>query len=338
MDPMGYQQPNGHDVSRVGGPDVRNGEMGSSLDCGVGLFLKDERQKKGLDYNQISEITRIRPHLLQAIENEDWDRLPSKVFVKSFIRSYAHALGLAESEIIARYRDEASEITCAPKPIQTPRRSRTPHVIVLACLLAVAALFYHYWRESPAPEETSNHSRSAGAVPDGTVESEPAEIAGAASEWVVPDAQKEWGAASVGDDGPERLGITVETAVDILKRESLRKVSEEEKRPVDKADTAVSAESETERTVTGPELILKASVLEETWIRIFVDGHPPKEYIFRPGSKPEWRADEGFELLVGNAGGIRLELDGREIKKLGPPGQVVRLSLPDGYTRTNLED
>jgi cytoskeleton protein RodZ len=78
--------------------------------------------------------------------------------------------------------------------------------------------------------------------------------------------------------------------------------------------------------------------MEKTWIRIFVDGENPKEYIFRPGSKPEWRASAGFELLIGNAGGIKLELNGQEITKLGSPGQVVHLYLPEGYTRTALED
>jgi hypothetical protein len=85
-------------------------------------------------------------------------------------------------------------------------------------------------------------------------------------------------------------------------------------------------------------MTLKAYVREGTWLRIFVDDQDPKEYIFRPGSQPEWRAKAGFELLVGNAGGIELEFEGKKIENLGALGQVVRLRLPEEYERGDSQD
>ena len=86
------------------------------------------------------------------------------------------------------------------------------------------------------------------------------------------------------------------------------------------------------------ELTLKANVREKTWVRIIVDDQGPKEYIFTPGSHPEWKAKEGIELVIGNAGGISFEFDGVQIENIGNPGQVVRLSLPEGYKRKKLQD
>ncbi len=86
------------------------------------------------------------------------------------------------------------------------------------------------------------------------------------------------------------------------------------------------------------ELILKANVREKTWVRIFVDDQDPKEYVFTPGSHPEWKAKEGLELLIGNAGGISFEFNGVQIENIGNPGQVVRLNLPEGYKRKELQD
>jgi hypothetical protein len=86
------------------------------------------------------------------------------------------------------------------------------------------------------------------------------------------------------------------------------------------------------------ELTLKANVREKTWVRVFVDDQDPKEYIFTPGSHPVWRAKTGMELLIGNAGGIGLEFNGKPIENIGNPGQVVRLSLPEGYKRKKLQD
>ena len=77
--------------------------------------------------------------------------------------------------------------------------------------------------------------------------------------------------------------------------------------------------------------ILTASVRERTWIKISVDGGDPKEYIFDPGNRHEWKARKGFDLLIGNAGGIDLEFNGEKIENIGAPGQVVRLVFPQYY-------
>ena len=85
-------------------------------------------------------------------------------------------------------------------------------------------------------------------------------------------------------------------------------------------------------------LTLKCIVKAMTWIKIFVDEQHPKEYIFQAGERFEWEADKGFELIIGNASGIDLEFEGKEIEDLGGPGQVVRLNLPEDFKRTSSED
>ncbi len=76
-------------------------------------------------------------------------------------------------------------------------------------------------------------------------------------------------------------------------------------------------------------LTLKAEVSERTWMRISIDGGEPREYIFSPGKELEWQARKVFDLLVGNAGGLALELNGKKIGPLGASGQVVRMRLPE---------
>jgi hypothetical protein len=75
-------------------------------------------------------------------------------------------------------------------------------------------------------------------------------------------------------------------------------------------------------------LTLRASVVEKTWVRIKVDDQAPEEYIFSAGSHPSWEAQHHFHLVVGNAGGMKLELNGEEMGKLGASGEVLRLRLP----------
>jgi cytoskeletal protein RodZ len=78
-------------------------------------------------------------------------------------------------------------------------------------------------------------------------------------------------------------------------------------------------------------LTLTAHFRERTWIKIYVDDGDPKEYIFNPGNRHEWKARKGFDLIIGNADGIDLEFNGEKIENLGAPGQVVRLVFPQYY-------
>jgi hypothetical protein len=75
-------------------------------------------------------------------------------------------------------------------------------------------------------------------------------------------------------------------------------------------------------------LSLTGIVKERTWLRIRIDGEEEKEYLLHPGSRPQWRGKESFYILIGNAGGIEFDLNGKRMGRLGNPGQVIRLTLP----------
>jgi cytoskeletal protein RodZ len=74
---------------------------------------------------------------------------------------------------------------------------------------------------------------------------------------------------------------------------------------------------------------LQVTAKEETWLSIGLDDQPAKEFLLKPGETHTWTASAVFRLKVGNAGGITLVLDGRDLPALGESGQVVRLDLPE---------
>ena len=71
------------------------------LSCG--RYLKTARIEKGIDLEAISKETKIGPDKLGCIENDDYTRFPSEVYVKGFIRAYAQAIGADADEAIERY-------------------------------------------------------------------------------------------------------------------------------------------------------------------------------------------------------------------------------------------
>ena len=74
--------------------------------------------------------------------------------------------------------------------------------------------------------------------------------------------------------------------------------------------------------------LLKIITIEDTWIKVTIDDHQPKEYSLLPRDRLELEATSGFYLLIGNAGGIRLILNEKPLELNGKSGQVLKIRIP----------
>src|SRR5215469_16463541 len=81
----------------------------------VGETLRRERLKRNLDLDQVSRELKISPRFLEAIENEDFEKLPGGVFAKAFVRQYGRLLGLNDEELAAQLQQ-----TLDPPSAETP--------------------------------------------------------------------------------------------------------------------------------------------------------------------------------------------------------------------------
>jgi transcriptional regulator with XRE-family HTH domain len=70
----------------------------------IGDTLRDARMRAHIDVSEIEAKTKIRAKYLRALENEEWSLLPGPTFVKSFLRTYAQALGLDGKALVEQYR------------------------------------------------------------------------------------------------------------------------------------------------------------------------------------------------------------------------------------------
>jgi len=79
-----------------------------------------------IDVSEIEATTKIRAKYLRALENEEWGLLPGPTFVKSFLRTYAQALGLDGKALVEEYRlhhERPSDAMLEPI-VSTPQRNR----------------------------------------------------------------------------------------------------------------------------------------------------------------------------------------------------------------------
>ncbi|MCY4586559.1 MAG: DUF4115 domain-containing protein [Bryobacterales bacterium] len=75
---------------------------------------------------------------------------------------------------------------------------------------------------------------------------------------------------------------------------------------------------------------VRLSISETVWIRALADGERVFQRTFHPGESRQVEADEHVSLLVGNAGGVSLSLNGKPIPPIGSSGQVRRVLLTVG--------
>ncbi len=76
-----------------------------------GSYLKRERELRGVPLEKISATTKIHIRFLQALENNQFDELPGKVFVKGYIRSFAKIIGSDEDEMLNAYDDTMEKLS-----------------------------------------------------------------------------------------------------------------------------------------------------------------------------------------------------------------------------------
>ena len=70
----------------------------------TGEILKKARIEKGLEFDEIEKVLKIRKKFLIALEDNDWDKLPSLPYIKGFIKNYSSLLGLKPEEMVAIFR------------------------------------------------------------------------------------------------------------------------------------------------------------------------------------------------------------------------------------------
>jgi cytoskeleton protein RodZ len=132
-----------------------------------GERLKRERELREVSLKEVTAGTRIGPRFLEALENEEWEKLPGGVFNRGFVRAIARYLGLDEENLLAEYDMARGEQNMpAPQPYenQLPRPPVwVPMLAVLALLAVVAGLIaggIYGWRRYAAHRAAKQSSSS----------------------------------------------------------------------------------------------------------------------------------------------------------------------------------
>jgi cytoskeleton protein RodZ len=286
----------------------------------IGDTLRRERIRRGLELEQVAAKTKIGLHLLEAMEANQFDRLPGGVFTRSFLRQYAHTLGLDEEEVIAALKEQFEE---PPQPLpdpppkkrfqslpQMPRfedvrdRLRSDSSLGALVWVVVVALLcagvYKLWQRTRTPSGAPTAVSSAKPTPPTAANAQPS-----VPPPPVPAAAKpEFQPAVVSDNGT----ITIPPP---------------SRQPAPRDAGAA-------REATGAVRVAFTSS-EPVWVSIKSDGARTYSGTIEGRQPKQFDAARKMVVLVGNAGALQTSLNGKPVGPFGSPGEIrLVMFTPEG--------
>ncbi len=109
-----------------------------------GKRLRIARQAKGMSQGDIATHLHLSQSIVQALENDDQDRLPGPVFVRGYLRNYARFLGLDDDSILDRFgnaqTDHSHRLTPANQRVKPEIRSSNFAVRLVSWILVIGLL------------------------------------------------------------------------------------------------------------------------------------------------------------------------------------------------------
>jgi cytoskeletal protein RodZ len=279
----------------------------------------------------VASKTRIRTDFVKALEDGNFAKLPDQVFAKGFVRSYARSLGLDEEDAIHRFiqsagsfyekQDERERLKL--RQIEEDRKRQSNRkAVTIAISIAVLTLVFLLSREQSsvfrrgAPEQGPATKRTTQAAKE--VQSPPTREPERTAEVMKPADPSVGAPKTAAEAHPRQEPVNAAGATARSEPETVTTASSGSEGPL--AGIALNA---TESFGDG-QLVLDLEATELSWVVVQIDNGSPQESLLRPGEKGHWKGQDQFILTLGNAGGVKAELNGKPQKPFGPSGKVAR--------------
>ena len=301
----------------------------------IGEFFRQVRETKGLTIDEVASKTRIRTDFVKALEDGNFAKLPDQVFARGFVRSYARSLGLDEDDAIHRFVQSAGayydkqverERLKVRQAEEERKRQANRKAVAIAIGIAILTLIFLLSREqssllvrrSSSDPPASASKRTVPPTPESqdAPPSQQAEAVSSATKAKPSESPAVSAKASVENNaGPVTAPAPAASAVPELAAPVPSSLG---------SDGPLGGISLEGSGATDEQLALDLEATELSWVVVQVDGGSPQEALLRPGEKARWKGQDQFILTLGNAGGVKAELNGKPQKPFGPSGKVAR--------------
>lgn len=297
----------------------------------IGQELKAAREGRRRSLADIATETHLKLNHLQALEDGDESRLPEPVYVKSFIRKYAQAVGLPADELANRYW----ETRPLPPPPPQAREINVPwwaytllFGLVLFGLIAVA---WYYSSQPPRP--AASPAATAAPTPAATPASPSVPVQAPMATGMATGSMVATGAVPTVIATPSAapaLQATPTPRPTLAPRPTPRPTVRPTPRPTvaPAATGSASTPATTSLEATGnnpdPNAVLTLRATGVSWVRIMRGGRTIYEETMGPGQTEQWPIRDGLTVTIGNGAAIEVTAGDEKLGALGGQNQVVR--------------
>ncbi len=325
----------------------------------LGKYLQQKREEQDISIDELVSLTRIPIRFIEAIESNQFDLLPNQVTAKGFLRSYAECVGVDHALITeafadfpapdssfsdARSRNEILSHVRVEKSnrLPFPRRIVLSIVVLVCVLLILVGLLSKKDKKmnlfsSAFPPQLTTPERPdiSDVVPPPLSEEGRSEVALSSEDETLLPLEPETVSSERNADvvaGGSALETNETKDLLIVAPASPMAESESFSGPSEAEMTEVFVDSKNEETrsvvdLERREYVLSLEAIEASWVQVTIDGEEVREALLQPKDVVEWKANKKFRLTLGNAGGVRVKLDGRELPPFGPSGEVVHKDI-----------
>lgn len=269
----------------------------------VGERLRAAREARGLTLEDVEAATRIRAEYLNALEHDDTAALPNEVVARGFLRNYARFLGLDPEPLVVELLGEPKTTPPPPPPIRALseplRRSPVPLgsiVSTLFILVLIAGLSVAIWYGVPRQQELFNRLQEMGLVGP-----------------VVPQITPSPTPVQAVDRVPSVLPSGTPLPTSTPTATPVPTATRPPRTPTPDLSAPVAAD----------ELRITLEITAPAWLLIRVDGEEAFMGTLEAGERREWVGQQEIFVRTGNAGGVRLFVNGQDMGLMGQAGQVL---------------
>lgn len=329
----------------------------------VGKTLKETRKEKGISIEEASKETKIRKKYILALENDEFSKIPGKVYQKAFLKTYADYLGIEKDNILEEYQLDQQLNGVEEESLGRKRRSKKNKkttffnfiskitgkamIIIIIILLLGGVIGYNLLVmngdnggnennglaevEQEIEEEVTNEEDSAENLLNEEAEND-SENEETENEEAETDSETEENSDNLLETGidptdldDDSMDLDEETVVDLEDEEDIAEISEQEPEEDQngEANEAEAPEETAENENEDSSSYFNIIASGESWIRVVVDGETEFEGIINDGDILEYESVAEVQLRVGNAAAISVEYGEEEVGPLGGSGQVV---------------
>lgn len=274
----------------------------------VGTALREAREACAYSVSYVAAHTHLKEDVIVALENDHHDQLPSPVFIKGYIRSYAKLLDVDVEHLLDDYT-QASAVEYVTPEVKKPKKVRSSGadpVVIWSSVTVVAllvGLLTTWWlhRDDANPVELASVVEQFDNVESSVEE------------------QSEETRLSVQQDKSHQVGLGTVDPKNISNTQNASPaVVEAEQQNITDPDQMAAEQQITtiiESPVSGGDIDkvrITVRYTQESWTEIF-DARKRRllHGLIKPGATRVISGQAPFNVFLGNSPGVELEINGK---------------------------